>query len=101
MDGYTDSLTKNNQTLLMNNQRYDVDKFSISFTAEGMKCMMIVPKLVQSEIPSALISRKKPTFYEVTSPKRIYVCKGHLDVERLDESFYFVRVAEGGTLSDS
>lgn len=89
--------------------RYAFDRFQVSYQARAIRCLMINPKIVKSEIPVRHVTptildafkREGPKQYEVTSPKRVYVCKSNTDQQTYNESFYFVRNAETGMMGDT
>lgn len=108
MNSKDDVLSNTHQVTVQHGQRYDFDKFSVNFTARVIKCLMITPKLVKSEIPVAHkvatvfgFGKKDPVLHEVTSSKRIYVCKGSAETEEYNESYYFVKTGENGVMTDS
>jgi hypothetical protein len=88
--------------------RYSFDRFRVSYQARVIKCLMITPKIVSSEIPARHITptildafrREGPKKFDVTSSKRIYVCKANTDAMNYNDSFYFVRNGEQGMMSD-
>lgn len=108
MDSNDNFLTNTHQVTVQNGQRYDYDRFSLNFSARVIKCLMITPKIVKSEIPEALVSnsffgigKKEPVLHDVTSAKRIYACKASAETEQFNESFYFVKTGENGIMSDT
>lgn len=89
-------------------QRYNFDRFRVSYRARAIRCLMITPKMVKSEIPAKTLTptiidafrREGPKMHDVTSAKRLYVCKSTTDEQVYNESYYFVKNGETGTLAD-
>lgn len=106
MDGSL--LNRLNNTSVTSGQRFVYDRFNVSFQARVIKCLMINPKLVQSEIPAATLTpsildafrRRGPEMHTVTAAKVVYLCKGSAETESYNESYYFVKTGELGNLSD-
>ncbi len=108
MDSKDDFLTDTHQVTVQNGQRYDYDQFSINFSARVIKCLLITPKMVKSEIPEAIVSnslfgigKKEPVLHNVTSAKRVYACKASAETEQFNESYYFLKTGDNGIMSDS
>ena len=106
MDG--EVLNSLSSTSVTSGQRFIYDRFNVDFQARVVKCLMISPKMVKSDIPPAMIN---PTFLDmlrrrgqdthyVSAAKVIYMCKGSAETESYSESYYFVKTGELGHLSD-
>lgn len=102
-------LSRLNNTSVISGQRFVYDRFNVDFQARVIKCVMINPKVVQSDIPQASLTpsiidafrTRGPQLHAVSAAKVIYLCKSALDVEAYSESFFFVKTGEQGTLSDA
>lgn len=106
MDGAL--LNRLNNTSVTSGQRFIYDRFNVSFQARVVKCLMINPKIVQSEIPPANVTptildafrRRGPEMHTLTAAKIVYLCRGSAETESYNESYYFVKTGELGNLSD-
>ena len=108
-DTDTSVLSRLNNTTVMSGQRFSYDRFNVDLQARVIKCVMINPKVVQSEIPQASLTpsimdafrRRGPELHAVTAAKVVYLCKSAVDLESYSESYYFVKTGEAGIMSDA
>ncbi len=102
-------LSRLENTSVMTGQRFTYDRFNVDFQARVVKCLMINPKVVQSEIPQAALTpsiidafrRRGPELHAVSASKVVYLCKSAVEAESYTESYYFVKTGEPGTLNDA
>jgi hypothetical protein len=93
---------------VMHGQRYVFDRFTANFAARVVKCVMINPKMIKSEIPARHVTptildalrRRGPELHSVTANKVVYLCKGAAETENYSENYYFLKTGEQGVMSD-
>lgn len=102
-------LSRLNNTSVTASQRFTYDRFNVDFQARVIKCVMINPKMVRSEIPQATLTpsivdafrRRGPELHTVSAAKVVYLCKSAVELETYSESYYFVKTGEAGVLTDA